>query len=63
MKVTTTTRFVLTRIFEGTRRTLAAILEASKDERALREGIETFWSYQIPGLRGLTSYVTVSARR
>lgn len=50
------TRFVLARIFESTRRTLAAILEAHADEAALREAIEAFWSYQIPGLRGLSRW-------
>ncbi|MEZ4381279.1 MAG: helix-turn-helix domain-containing protein [Nannocystaceae bacterium] len=45
-------RFVLARIFEGTRRTLAAILEEHADEAALRQAIAAFWSYQLPGLAG-----------
>jgi AcrR family transcriptional regulator len=49
-------RFVLARIFDGTRRTLAAILEAHAEERALRAAIEAFWSYQIPGLRGFARW-------
>lgn len=49
-------RFVLARIFDGTRRTLAAILEAHADERALRDAVEAFWAYQIPGLRGFTRW-------
>lgn len=51
-------RFVLTRIFENTRRMLAAILAEHGNERALREAIEAFWSYQVPGLRGFTAWVS-----
>jgi AcrR family transcriptional regulator len=50
-------RFVLTRIFENTRRALAAILAAHEDEAALREAIQAFWSYQLPGLRGFAAWV------
>lgn len=50
-------RFVLQRVFENTRRMLAAILEQHADERALREAIEAFWSYQIPGLQGFSRWV------
>jgi AcrR family transcriptional regulator len=50
-------RFVLERIFESTRTTLAAILERHEDELALREAIEAFWSYQIPGLAGFARWV------
>ncbi len=57
LRVRPTARFVLQRIFENTRRMLAAILEGHDDERALREAIEAFWSYQIPGLRGFTRWV------
>jgi AcrR family transcriptional regulator len=56
-------RFVLARIFDNTRRTLAAILEAHADERALREAVEAFWSYQIPGLRGLARWARGAAHR
>lgn len=61
VRVSARARFVLERIFEGTRRTLAAILEAHADEGALREAIEAFWSYQIPGLGGFARWV--GARR
>lgn len=61
LRVPATARFVLERIFEATRRTLAAILAAHADERPLREAIEAFWSYQIPGLAGLARWV--NARR
>ncbi|WP_242352314.1 MULTISPECIES: TetR/AcrR family transcriptional regulator [unclassified Anaeromyxobacter] len=56
-------RFVLARIFDNTRRMLAAILEAHADERALREAIEAFWSYQIPGLQGFARWSNRRSRR
>ncbi|MBF5045129.1 TetR/AcrR family transcriptional regulator [Aggregicoccus sp. 17bor-14] len=59
LRVSPAARFVLTRIFENTRRMLAAILEAHPDERALREAIAGFWSYQIPGLRGFAAWLGV----
>jgi AcrR family transcriptional regulator len=55
------TRFVLRRIFEGTRATLAAILEAHEDPRAMRDAVEVFWSYQLAGLRAVAR--RVGARR
>ena len=61
IRVSAARRFVLKRIFENTRRTLAAILEENEDERALRAAIEAFWSYQIPGLRGFVE-ATLRAR-
>jgi AcrR family transcriptional regulator len=57
LRVSPSARFVLTRIFENTRRMLAAILEAHESERELREAIEAFWSYQIPGLRGFADWL------
>lgn len=58
LRVSAPARFVLARIFENTRRMLAAILEAHEGERALREAIELFWSYQIPGIRGFAARVS-----
>ena len=55
--ITPAARLVLTRIFENTRSTLAAILAHSHDPRALRDAIEGFWSYQIPGLHGFARWV------
>jgi AcrR family transcriptional regulator len=55
-RATAATRFVLARIFENTRRMLAAILAAHADEPGLRDAIEAFWSYQIPGLQGLARW-------
>ncbi|NMO17873.1 TetR/AcrR family transcriptional regulator [Pyxidicoccus fallax] len=57
LRVSAAARFVLTRIFENTRRTLAAILEAHEKEEALREAIEAFWSYQLPGLHGFAAWL------
>jgi len=50
-------RLVLTRIFENTRIMIATILAHSNDRRVLREAIEAFWSYQIPGLHGFARWV------
>lgn len=58
-----TARFVLARIFDSTRRTLAAILEDHADEVALREAVEAFWSYQIPGLQGFARWTAATAER
>ncbi len=57
VRVTAPARFVLERIFEGTRRTLASILAAHDNERQLREAIEAFWSYQLPGLNGFAAWL------
>lgn len=47
-------RLVLTLIFENTRRSLAAVLEASRDERAIRDAIGAFRRYQLAGLAAFT---------
>ena len=57
VEITPASRLVLTRIFEGTRTTLAAILAHSSNQRVLREAIEAFWSYQIPGLHGFAAWL------
>ncbi len=59
--VSSAARFVLARIFDNTRRALAAILEAHEDEHALREAIEGFWSYQIAGIRGFAAWMAAGA--
>lgn len=51
------TRFVLRRIFENTRRMLAAILEGHEEEEDIRRAIQVFWAYQIAGLRALLDHV------
>lgn len=57
------THFVLRRVFEGTRSTLAEILRAHEDEATMRAAIETFWTYQIAGLRALSERVGSATRR
>jgi len=57
VRITPAARLVLTRIFESTRTTLASILAHSDNPRVLREAIEAFWSYQIPGLHGFARWV------
>lgn len=52
-----TPRFVVRRIFENTRSMLASILEKHHDEDEIRQAIETFWAYQITGLRGLSEHI------
>jgi AcrR family transcriptional regulator len=54
-------RFVLRLIFDNARRALAAILAAHEDERALREALQAFWSYQVAGLRGFSARVAGAA--
>lgn len=62
VRVSAPAKFVLTRIFENTRRMLAAILAEHAEERALREAIEAFWSYQIPGLQGFAGRLAQQAK-
>jgi len=57
VQLTPPARLVLTRIFENTRSTLASILAHTDNPRVLREAIEAFWSYQIPGLHGFARWV------
>jgi len=57
VEITPAARLVLARIFESTRTTLAAILAHSANPRVLREAIEAFWSYQIPGLHGFAAWI------
>lgn len=53
-----TTRFVVERIFDGTRRTLVGILEAHADPSTIRSAFRTFWSFQLAGLAGLSHEVS-----
>ena len=50
-------RFVLERIFDGTRRTIVAILEQHEDEAEIRAAFAAFWSFQLAGLAGFTQGV------
>lgn len=60
-RVSAPTRFVLRRIFENTRGMIASILEQHDSEPAIRDAIESFWSYQIAGLHGLTRHIAGEA--
>lgn len=51
------THFVLVRIFENTRSMLASILEHHEDESQIRAAIQTFWAYQLAGLRGISEHL------
>jgi len=53
-----TARFVVERIFDGTRRTLVAILEHHEDPAEIRAAFRTFWSFQLAGLAGLRHEVS-----
>lgn len=57
VKVGAGARFVLARIFENTRRLLAAVLAEHADPAQLEEAIEAFWSYQIAGLEAFSAWV------
>lgn len=57
VKIGAEARFVLTRIFEHTRRMLAAVLEQHPDAASVREAVRAFWAYQIAGLRGFSDWL------
>jgi AcrR family transcriptional regulator len=63
VRVSPGARFVLERIFENTRRLLAAVLEQHADVATMREAIEAFWSYQVAGLVGFTRWVGKTKER
>ncbi len=54
-RITARVRFVLTEIFDNTRRLLARVLATYADPDELREAIATFWTYQIAGIRALAA--------
>lgn len=53
-------RFVLSAVFDNTRRILATILAAHERPADLREAIATFWSYQLAGMRGLSEHLAAA---
>jgi AcrR family transcriptional regulator len=53
-------REVLTLVFDGTRRTVAHVLRTHADADAIRTRIHGFWSYQLPGLDGLVSWMAAT---
>ncbi len=58
VRITTPVKVMLTKIFESTRRTIAALLEENETEESLRSAIAAYRSYQIAGLRGFVEWVT-----
>ena len=50
-------RQLLTIVFDNTRRAIATILRSTDDADELRTAIAGFWSYQLPGLDGLTAWL------
>lgn len=57
-QITARVKFVLTAIFDNTRRLLANVLAHYASPAELREAIEAFWAYQVAGLRGLVGHLT-----
>lgn len=55
-------KLVLTEIFDNTRRLLARVLAEYSAPAELREAIQTFWSYQIAGLQGLSAWLRQADR-
>lgn len=50
-------RALLDLVFDNTRRAISAILRSSADEARLRMLIAGFWSYQVPGLESLATWL------
>ncbi len=48
---------ILKLVFDNTRRAIAHILATETDRAETAAMITAFWSYQIPGLNGLTSFI------
>lgn len=57
-----THRRLLEIVFDNTRRALAAILRSTADPDELRALIAGFWSYQVPGLDGLSTWMRTGQR-
>lgn len=54
-------RPLLTSLFDGTRRTLVAILEQHAAPDPIRQAFATFWSFQLAGLDGLRNHCSSAA--
>ncbi len=50
-------REVLTLVFDNTRRAIAQILAGGSDREHARALVAAFWSYQLPGLDGLITFI------
>ena len=55
--LSTSSRQLLTIVFDNTRRAVAEILRTTQDPDDLRTLVAGFWSYQVPGLEGLLEFV------
>jgi AcrR family transcriptional regulator len=55
-------RAVLELVFDNTRRALARILRTARDREHGRALVAGFWSYQLPGLDGLMSFLRQDAQ-
>jgi hypothetical protein len=55
-------RAVLELVFDNTRRARARILREARDPAQVRALITGFWSYQLPGLDGLMSFIRLDDR-
>lgn len=56
-RISPVARFVLETIFRNTVRTIVSILESHSDEAQIRKAFQGFWSYQLAGLSGFTTWV------
>jgi AcrR family transcriptional regulator len=54
---------ILRLVFDNTRKAIASILAAGEDREHTSALITTFWSYQIPGLRGLIAFINADLAR
>lgn len=53
---------ILKLVFDNTRRAIARILATGTDRAETAALITAFWSYQIPGLNGLTAFIDADLR-
>ena len=53
---------ILQLVFDNTRRAIARILATGTDREHTAALITAFWSYQIPGLNGLTAFIDADLR-
>ena len=53
---------ILQLVFDNTRRAIARILATGTDREETAALITAFWSYQLPGLNGLTAFINSDLR-
>jgi len=54
---------ILRLVFDNTRKAIARILATGGDREHISALITAFWSYQLPGLRGLMAYINADLSR